>query len=339
MDDCRLGGHIANIGVHGKLVNLNVDKSWSRSVTISMAPMMAYTTPTRLQLYTTGKLDLSVMIMHIRLGNLVWTAVLVTQDFSPSFCPSRNPRWNAGFWISTIVAAGCNKTRGSDRRDDASMLRPVRDWPVRDSPESLLLALSTTCPHEQCSTSSQSRLRKPTYIISADLLSDTPFVSLSPPLSPPMMDKYSDCGSARASYGKILQSRSLSTDRQAFTNPSWDITFPHIPPTAEQAKITRDRELLFNRLFDLLKLPLPLRHCNELAFRNLVRRNISDNWAVTRTTRAIKYKSREREAVRFARHSRRDFCWTVWNCRRLQPKIYEGLVDYIRTVIMVEGGG
>ena len=59
-----LGGHIANIGVHGKPVNLNIDKLWPRSVTISMALVSAYTIPTLLDLYAAGKLDPSAMITH-----------------------------------------------------------------------------------------------------------------------------------------------------------------------------------------------------------------------------------------------------------------------------------
>lgn len=59
-----LGGHIANIGVHGKPVNLDIDKLWSRSVTISMALVSAHTIPMLLNLYAAGKLDASDMITH-----------------------------------------------------------------------------------------------------------------------------------------------------------------------------------------------------------------------------------------------------------------------------------
>ncbi|KAF2163907.1 hypothetical protein M409DRAFT_68167 [Zasmidium cellare ATCC 36951] len=59
-----LGGHIANIGVHGKPVNLSIDKLWSRSVTISMALVSAHTIPTLLDLYAAGKIDASDMITH-----------------------------------------------------------------------------------------------------------------------------------------------------------------------------------------------------------------------------------------------------------------------------------
>lgn len=59
-----LGGHIANIGVHGKPVNLQIDRLWPRSTTISMALVSAHTIPTLLDLYAAGKLDANAMVTH-----------------------------------------------------------------------------------------------------------------------------------------------------------------------------------------------------------------------------------------------------------------------------------
>ena len=59
-----LGGHIANIGVHGKSVNLHIDRLWSRSTTISMALVSAHTIPTLLDLAAAGKIDASAMVTH-----------------------------------------------------------------------------------------------------------------------------------------------------------------------------------------------------------------------------------------------------------------------------------
>lgn len=62
-----LGGHIANIGVHGKPVDLHIERLWPRSVTISMALVSAHTIPTLLNLYACGKLDTAGdMITHGR---------------------------------------------------------------------------------------------------------------------------------------------------------------------------------------------------------------------------------------------------------------------------------
>lgn len=59
-----LGGTIANIGVHGKSVNLQIDRLWPRSTTISMALVSAHTIPTLLDLNSAGKLDASAMVTH-----------------------------------------------------------------------------------------------------------------------------------------------------------------------------------------------------------------------------------------------------------------------------------
>jgi alcohol dehydrogenase len=59
-----LGGHIANIGVHGSKVDLHIDRLWPRSTTISMALVSAHTIPTLLSLLAAGKLDTSAMVTH-----------------------------------------------------------------------------------------------------------------------------------------------------------------------------------------------------------------------------------------------------------------------------------
>lgn len=59
-----LGGHIANIGVHGKKVDLHIEKLWIRSTTISMALVSAHTIPTLLDLAAAGKIDASAMVTH-----------------------------------------------------------------------------------------------------------------------------------------------------------------------------------------------------------------------------------------------------------------------------------
>jgi alcohol dehydrogenase len=59
-----IGGHIANVGVHGTKVSLDIDRLWPRSTTISMALVSAHTIPMLLELFQAGKIDTSVMITH-----------------------------------------------------------------------------------------------------------------------------------------------------------------------------------------------------------------------------------------------------------------------------------
>lgn len=60
-----LGGHIANIGVHGSKVDLHIDRLWPRSTTISMALVSAHTIPTLLELFSAGKLtEVAEMVTH-----------------------------------------------------------------------------------------------------------------------------------------------------------------------------------------------------------------------------------------------------------------------------------
>ncbi|KAK5686396.1 hypothetical protein LTS10_002514 [Elasticomyces elasticus] len=59
-----VGGHLANVGVHGTKVELDIDRLWPRSTTISMALVSAHTIPLLLELFAAGKLDTSAMITH-----------------------------------------------------------------------------------------------------------------------------------------------------------------------------------------------------------------------------------------------------------------------------------
>ncbi|CAK4035017.1 related to zinc-binding oxidoreductase, partial [Lecanosticta acicola] len=59
-----LGGHIANMGVHGQPVDLQIHRLWSRSISISMALVSAHTIPTLLDLAVAGKVDGGLMVTH-----------------------------------------------------------------------------------------------------------------------------------------------------------------------------------------------------------------------------------------------------------------------------------
>jgi alcohol dehydrogenase len=58
------GGHIANVGVHGKPVELHIEKLWASNITITTQLVEAFTTPALLKMVYAGKLDAKKMISH-----------------------------------------------------------------------------------------------------------------------------------------------------------------------------------------------------------------------------------------------------------------------------------
>ena len=58
------GGHIANIGVHGKPVQLNLDKLWSANITITTRLVDAVSTPMLIKTVTSGKIEPKKLITH-----------------------------------------------------------------------------------------------------------------------------------------------------------------------------------------------------------------------------------------------------------------------------------
>lgn len=58
------GGHIANIGVHGKPVQLNMDKLWSHNITITTRLVDTVTTPMLLKTVQSGKIQPAQLITH-----------------------------------------------------------------------------------------------------------------------------------------------------------------------------------------------------------------------------------------------------------------------------------
>lgn len=58
------GGHIANIGVHGKSVDLHLEKLWSQNVTITTRLVDTVTTPMLLKNVASGKLKPRPLITH-----------------------------------------------------------------------------------------------------------------------------------------------------------------------------------------------------------------------------------------------------------------------------------
>jgi alcohol dehydrogenase len=58
------GGHIANIGVHGKPVTLNLDKLWSHNVTLKTRLVDTVTIPLLLKTVLSGKIEPKKLITH-----------------------------------------------------------------------------------------------------------------------------------------------------------------------------------------------------------------------------------------------------------------------------------
>ena len=58
------GGHIANIGVHGKPVQLNIDKLWSHNITITTRLVDTVTTPMLLKTVMSGRVHPEQLITH-----------------------------------------------------------------------------------------------------------------------------------------------------------------------------------------------------------------------------------------------------------------------------------
>jgi alcohol dehydrogenase len=60
----RPGGHVANIGVHGQAVNLQIQDLWIRNITITMGLVNTNTTPMLLKTVESGKIKPKELITH-----------------------------------------------------------------------------------------------------------------------------------------------------------------------------------------------------------------------------------------------------------------------------------
>src|SRR5262245_163720 len=60
----RPGGHVANVGVHGKPATLHLEDLWIKDVTITTGLVDAYSTPTLLSLIRSGQLDTGGFVTH-----------------------------------------------------------------------------------------------------------------------------------------------------------------------------------------------------------------------------------------------------------------------------------
>ncbi|WBO68629.1 zinc-dependent alcohol dehydrogenase family protein [Streptomyces camelliae] len=60
----RPGGHVANIGVHGKPATLHLEELWSKDVTITTGLVDTYSTPTLLRMAAAGRLPTGHLVTH-----------------------------------------------------------------------------------------------------------------------------------------------------------------------------------------------------------------------------------------------------------------------------------
>ena len=60
----RAGGHLANVGVHGKPATLHLEDLWIRNITITTGLVDTYSTPKLLDMLVAGQLDLGHMVTH-----------------------------------------------------------------------------------------------------------------------------------------------------------------------------------------------------------------------------------------------------------------------------------
>jgi alcohol dehydrogenase len=60
----RPGGHVANVGVHGKPATLHLEDLWTRDVTITTGLVDTWSTPTLLKLVRSGQLDTGRFVTH-----------------------------------------------------------------------------------------------------------------------------------------------------------------------------------------------------------------------------------------------------------------------------------
>ncbi|MFJ7903666.1 zinc-dependent alcohol dehydrogenase family protein [Streptomyces sp. NPDC096198] len=60
----RPGGHVANIGVHGRPVTLHLEDLWSKDITLTTGLVDTYSTPTLLRMAAAGRLPTSSLVTH-----------------------------------------------------------------------------------------------------------------------------------------------------------------------------------------------------------------------------------------------------------------------------------
>jgi alcohol dehydrogenase len=60
----RPGGHVANVGVHGKPATLHLESLWIKNVTITTGLVDTHSTPTLLRMMAAGRLPAASLVTH-----------------------------------------------------------------------------------------------------------------------------------------------------------------------------------------------------------------------------------------------------------------------------------
>lgn len=60
----RAGGHVANIGVHGKPATLHLEDIWIKNLTITTGLVDTHSTPSLISLVANHQIDTAAMITH-----------------------------------------------------------------------------------------------------------------------------------------------------------------------------------------------------------------------------------------------------------------------------------
>ncbi len=64
VDLVRPGGHVANVGVHGRGATLHLERIWTRDVTVTTGLVDTFSTPQLLKLVASGRLDPTLFATH-----------------------------------------------------------------------------------------------------------------------------------------------------------------------------------------------------------------------------------------------------------------------------------
>ena len=85
------GGHLANVGVHGKPVELHLEKLWDRNITLTTRLVDTVTTPMLLKVVGSGKLQPSKLVTHRFALDDVMKAVRHVRECGEGGCAQGDP--------------------------------------------------------------------------------------------------------------------------------------------------------------------------------------------------------------------------------------------------------
>ena len=92
----RPGGHVANIGVHGKPATLHLESLWTRDVTITTGLVDTFSTPTLLRLVTSRQIEAETVSPPITSSSTRHDGRLRTTSMSGRPTPGRSRSFSHG---------------------------------------------------------------------------------------------------------------------------------------------------------------------------------------------------------------------------------------------------